>query len=366
MNTPEIFSAKILRTSCSPSIEVIDRLKRKDSPIIVIDEPDLFLHEGLQKKLKLFLNDKSNNMQIFYTTHSRIFLDTYKMKNVFFLDSNNYEQYSARRKRNVSVIETKKVNIEEDGGYNKICDHLGIGNNNEELLEEFNIIVEGNCDKHYLSELAKYFDLKEVKIISLNGADNAVKTLDFYNSYYQNKNSFRPYLKVVFDNDVAGRNNYKIIDKRSKHYQYINVNTMLLPNCTQYNAPPLLDGCKINNEMEDFLYPELTCYLINEWLKKTGMNCINDLEICNSIKQRAFKDGGILALCNHKKNEANPDKGAEISFVNSDKATNRFKESLAGLFKIEGSRKIIGILEKCDNTYPYVRLFLEKLYTKDV
>jgi predicted ATP-dependent endonuclease of OLD family len=67
--------------------EVIDRLKSKKSPIIFIDEPDLYLHEGLQKKLRDFLNDKAVSIQIFYTTHSRVFINTYKMKNVFLLDA---------------------------------------------------------------------------------------------------------------------------------------------------------------------------------------------------------------------------------------------------------------------------------------
>lgn len=66
------------------NFEILKRIKNK-SYIICIDEPDIYLHEGLQKKLMEFMNVCSDKFQMFYTTHSRIFINQYSMKNIFLL-----------------------------------------------------------------------------------------------------------------------------------------------------------------------------------------------------------------------------------------------------------------------------------------
>ncbi|MDY6028754.1 MAG: hypothetical protein SPI71_00595 [Acidaminococcaceae bacterium] len=109
------------------------------------------------------------------------------MQNVFLLDSNYSEQYSVRKKKNINVMETLIVHINKQNGYDKICSHLGIEPVNYELLQYNNLLVEGNCDKKYLTELIKFFGFSCPNIESLNGADNALKYLEFYNSYYHNQ-----------------------------------------------------------------------------------------------------------------------------------------------------------------------------------
>jgi len=343
--------------------EAADRMTGKRDVIICIDEPDLYLHEGIQKKLKAFIDKKSLKMQVFCTTHSKIFIDTYKLENTILLSCNHYEQFVTRKQKKIDVIETFKIDITTDEGYEKICTHLGIEKDNHEILEKFNILTEGNSDKKYLEELSRFFNIECKNIISVNGADNMEKYLEFYNSYYKNNSSFKPKIKVVLDNDAKGRDVYRKLS--SKTYTFIDVELILLNNFLN-NSNQQLERNNTNNEMEDFLYPDLVCYLINVILKKKELNLISNNKVCSNCKKAAFSATGILNICEHDKNEANPERGNEIVFTSSSKATDNIKESMAGLMKIEGNRKLIALLENCHQKHPFVRQTLENILTFEI
>lgn len=65
------------------NIELIKRIspRKKSSYILCIDEPDIFLHSGLQKKLYQFILD--SGFQTIYTTHSEHFIDK-NLRNIVF------------------------------------------------------------------------------------------------------------------------------------------------------------------------------------------------------------------------------------------------------------------------------------------
>lgn len=339
-------------------IETAIRGKKGDTIIFCVDEPDIFLHEGMQKKLKEFFDLKAKDMQIIYTSHSKIFINTFNMKNVILLDAIIHTKSSVRKKRDINVIETKKVDITNEDGYAVICENLGIEKSEYNILERKNILVEGNCDKKYLEGLMRYFGLKVPNIISVNGANNIVKYLEFYESYYKNIDNYIPQIKVIYDNDSAGRDAYE--KNQKKKYPHIIVKHHILQNVwgdaninSQKNAT--------NNEVEDFVYPEVMCYLVNEILKKKGMNIIKSDELITQLSSPAFKGSGFMSLCEFYKNSANPQNGAEISFVSSGQATNQLKESLAGVFQIEGNKKLLNIIENEDKKYPCVKEELVKI-----
>lgn len=338
------------------NFEILRRLKKKKNIIICIDEPDIYLHEGLQKKLMNFLEDNSNSMQIIYTTHSKIFINAYSLKNVILLGSKIYEQYSARKKKNINVSETIFINIEENNGYKKICEHLGIEKNTYNILEKYNILVEGGCDKKYLEELGKYFGLSIPKIISMNGIDNCEKFLSFYDSYYKNNIlSFKPVIKILFDNDEAGKKVYEKINKQinTSHYRYIDLETYKVKNFKGED-----EG---NHEIEDLLYPNILCFLVNEFLSKMKLTKISEKNFEEKINKKSFSSDGALALLEHEKNDNNPNDGNRISFTSSSKATNNFKSSIAEMFNILGERKLLEMMEKNKIKYPYVEEFVAKL-----
>lgn len=51
----------------------------------MIDEPDVYLHQGLEKKLLKHLKKLTDKAQIFVTTHSPVFIDSYTLDNVYLL-----------------------------------------------------------------------------------------------------------------------------------------------------------------------------------------------------------------------------------------------------------------------------------------
>ncbi|AEB99599.1 ATP-dependent nuclease [Selenomonas sputigena] len=339
--------------------EMLSRIDRKKNVFVCIDEPDVYLHEGLQRKLKSLFDEKSKYMQLFFTTHSKIFINEYNMQNVFLLDAKYYEQYSNRKKKNVNVIETLLVDINGKNGYDKICSHLGIEPVNYELLQCNNLLVEGNCDKKYLTGLIKFFGNPCPNIESLDGADNALKYLEFYNSYYHNNTSkYKPKIKIIFDNDTKGREIYNKI--RANNYQYIEVSAILIQNHMN-NGNTNLEHNNTNNEIEDFIYPEVMVFLINLLLERKNMKQLNEKKICKKIHTKSFSAGGILELCEYEKNSLNPVTGVEISFTSSGMKTNRVKEGLAGMFNLEANKVLLSLLNECNDKYPYVKEAVNEL-----
>lgn len=341
------------------NFEMLSRVNRNKSIFVCIDEPDAYLHEGLQRKLKTLFDEKSSSMQLFFTTHSKVFINEYSMRNVFLLDSKHYEQYSTRKKKNINVIETFLVDINDQDGYDQICSHLGIEPVTFELLNPNNFLVEGNCDKKYLTQLINYFGFECPNIESLNGADNALKYLEFYNSYYHNTSSpYKPKIKVIFDNDSKGREAYNRV--KAITFSHIDVSVVLLQNHNN-DANTATERNTTNNEIEDFMYPEIMVYLINALLDKKHMSKINSKTVCRKIHTKSFSAQGILELCEHEKNCANPDNGNEIPFTSSGAATNRAKEGLAGLFNLQANKKLLTLLGECDARYPSVKAILQEL-----
>lgn len=341
------------------NFEMLSRIDRKKNVFVCIDEPDAYLHEGLQRKLKLLFDEKSNFMQLFFTTHSKIFINEYNMQNVFLLDSKYSDRYSVRKKKDINVMETLIVNINEQDGYDKICSHLGIEPVNYDLLQCNNLLVEGNCDKKYLTELIKFFGFTCPNIESLDGADNALRYLAFYNSYYRNNTSkYIPKIKIIFDNDAKGRETY--LKVKPNNYQFIEVSAILLQNHMNNGNTNIVHN-NTNNEIEDFIYPEIMVYLINLLLQKKQMKKLNEKKICHKIHTASFSAKGILQLCEYEKNSLNPETGAEISFVSSGNETKQIKEGLAGIFNLEANKVLLNLLKECNDKYPYVKEAINNL-----
>lgn len=340
-------------------LKIIEKIKNK-SVIFLIDEPDLYLHAGLQKKLLNYIKDVSTRPQIFVTSHSKVFIDTYHLDNVFLLDLDISEKYYTRKHKSFKILSTKKVILNDFNGAKKIKQYLGIDEKDFDLLEKFNLLVEGECDKKYFLQLMNYFGMETPNIITSNGADNTIKFLEFYDSFYKNFGQYKPFINVLFDNDAKGRDIYQKV--KNKKFSSITVAFSFTPNFLG-ETPDLeiIQKCKVNNEVEDFLYPELLCFLVNELLKKKGMHTISTKKVCANIQKPAFKNSGILTLCENSKNENNPEIGNEISFIGSDNYSNQVKNGLANIFNIEGNLNIINLIKESDLKYPKVREFVEKI-----
>ncbi len=329
--------------------ELLERKKNKKFNIVCIDEPDVYIHEGLQQKLRKFLDEKATKAQIFLTTHSKVFLNEYTMKNVFLFDANYRVQYSQRKKKNINVVETFKVDTSVDDGYKKICEHLGIEIKTYEPLAINNLIVEGGCDKKYITELSKYFGFAVPNIISADGADNIVQYLRFFDSYYKDE-SKRPFVKTLLDDDTEGRKVFDAI--KPDTYKNIKVEKYIIPN---FNG----ERCEKNgnHEVEDFIYPEIVVFLANQIINKKGMIAVDAETVCRKIKTPAYKDKGILYVLENEKNDKNPETGNSIVFECA------FKKGMAQMFEIKADINLISIIEEGSRKYPKVKEFLNTLIT---
>lgn len=224
-------------------------------------------------------------------------------------------------------------------------------------------MVEGGCDKKYLEEFGNYFGLEIPNIIPLHGVSNIEKYLNFYNSYYKDNNIYIPKIKILFDNDVAGREQYKKIKKNCdrKAYKYIEVEVILLKNFLE-NSVDKIENNYDNHEIEDLIYPEIICYLVNKILNGKNLNPINIKEINRKILAPSFSSNGIFSLIENEKNEKNLKNGAEISFISSGEKTNRIKEGMAGMFNVTGDKKLVDIIERNRKNYPFVEKFIKELF----
>lgn len=247
-----------------------------ETKIICIDEPDSFLHEGLQKILFSYLNEFAKSQNIIITTHSKAFIPAQEhniKSDVKLIKSSIEKKYVERKKSNVTVVRTE---IDEStNSISKICEHLGIEILRDELLQDVNIIVEGESDKIYLEKLLDIFNKPKINIISENGADNIPKSLKWYNSVYD-KTKQKPKILVILDNDSKGRGVYSIID--GGKFKNLTVSKRFIPS--SHNTIP---NEKCNLEIEDFILPEIVINLCNKILEKASMEPL-DVECAENFK----------------------------------------------------------------------------------
>ncbi|WP_312820603.1 ATP-dependent nuclease [Kaistella carnis] len=331
--------------------KLIDKIKNKFI-ILLIDEPDIYLHDGLQIKLKNHLVDLAKKAQIIITTHSKTFIDSYQLRNTFLLDIKIDEATHYKRAgKDFYPVNTILIDIEEANGNKKIKEYLGIESDDYELLQAYNIIVEGNCDKKYIEEFGKFYSFEIPNIISANGVTNIEKYLEFYNAFYFDKPG-KPIILVLYDNDAAGRDVFNHITKKitSDHFKNLNIKQDFTPN--YLGEKPEISKVKNNQvhqnfEIEDFIFPELTAKLCNNILVKKGMAQINTRSLLTKLKSNSYKNKGILYVVEILKNDSNLEDGHTINFD-----TPNMKKSLAESFNIEGNRTLIKSIKEYDLKYP--------------
>lgn len=337
------------------NLEILKRTNRnkKETFIVCIDEPDIYLHEGLQKKLYNFI--KECDFQVFYTTHSKNFIDENNLSNIVFLEALENSQYYVRAKGDVEYITTTCTPLNDENGYRRICEHLGIEpvTITEPVLQEYNILVEGECDEKYLSKLADYFGINhsKVKIIFAGGVTKINAMLGVYNSFYGSQKDKKPSIHVLFDDDKDGRQEYRDLNKKIKKpaYKNIDVESFIIKNCKGKSSN---DG---NYEIEDLMYPEIICHILNKLLRQKNMNVINSDVILKNITQRRYIREGILKVCDIRIGDENTDN----SF--SPLANPKDKGEMCELFDIADS-ETRNLLDKARVNYPYVEEFVKKIF----
>jgi 5S rRNA maturation endonuclease (ribonuclease M5) len=240
-------------------------------------------------------------------------------------------------------------------GISTLKNYLGIIDKDNLLFDKYNILVEGEEDKIYISKLLQHFNLNIPNIISCNGADNICKRLDFYNSMVE-ENSEVSFL-VLLDNDQKGRE----VKSKININKYKNIK-IELKFIIAFSGFLTESNNNINIEIEDFLDPKILCYLCNKILKQKKLNYFkkNDIDqICTNITKPAFQNNGILELLENKKNELNPESGQIFKISTSDQGG--FKNGIAKMFN-DLDKNIINLIGlDTDIKNKYILNFLKEI-----
>ncbi len=162
-------------------------------PIVMIDEPETHLHPALIKKL-LWAMENSNESQIYFSTHSPLFINV-----------NTLEHTIRVIKTNKS---TKIVQLSgENYNYERLSHELN-ADNLEMFFADKVILVEGASDKILIRALIdKFYNKeKEIKVIQTYGKGNA-------GVYAKLLSLFKIPFSIVFDKDILrGGHLYELLN----------------------------------------------------------------------------------------------------------------------------------------------------------
>jgi predicted ATP-dependent endonuclease of OLD family len=336
-------------------IRIVEKLiSNRKKCIILIDEPDIYLHYKLQKKLFEKIKNLSQTTQVFITTHSPIFINPYKLDNLFLLELLTTETFSNRKSKTGNILATSLVDLRKNDSVFTVKEILGIEDRDSYIIGKNNLLVEGSEDKKYLEELINVFDLSTPNIISANGVTNFIKLLDYYDTISES-NDEQITFKVLFDNDEAGREQYKKIKKKVDKGAYQNITIKCIYIIDAYHTTFPKD--KPNIEIEDFIYPEIILELSNlVFKKKSGFKKILDNSFFKKVNNPSLRYNGVLEIIDNLKNERNPENGMIFSTKESG-----FKGGLANSFNLKGNNIEIQKVLSLDSKYPKVKEFLIEL-----
>ncbi|ETT44734.1 AAA family ATPase [Paenibacillus sp. FSL H7-689] len=121
--------------------------------LVFIEEPELYLHPGLQRKLiETFLRDEFSGYQFFLTTHSNHFLDITLDVNQISIYSFKKELVNSEAKEKQASFVIENVSNED----NSLLEMLGVKNSSV-YLSNCTVWVEGITDRFYVRRYLKLY-----------------------------------------------------------------------------------------------------------------------------------------------------------------------------------------------------------------
>ncbi|ATG78511.1 hypothetical protein AOR04_13740 [Pseudoalteromonas sp. 1_2015MBL_MicDiv] len=209
------------------------------------------------------------------TTHSQHFIDLNNLEYTYlYVCDVNEKNYVRKKDRSFFEESTHAQSFSSESAKAKgIREHLGIENNDGWNLLPYNIIVEGETDKKYLEALIEHNEMIAPNIIWSGSASKISGSVQFYNNLAIDLD-FKPQIKIILDNDEAGRIEYKNLENSVNKNRFSNLSIELL-------VYPKEDGTvwdkKSKNfdwEVEDFLPNELMFDSVNKILKNAKYSII--------------------------------------------------------------------------------------------
>jgi len=162
-------------------LRISDRPENQLTPIVVIEEPESFLHPAAQAEFGKMLRNISTTMgiQIVVTTHSPYMLNQEHPESNILL---------SRRQSRGKFLETYRISTENDGWMEPFAEHLGIKSAEFSRLRPIFgastsrvLLVEGEIDKKYFDFFRTPGDGKltlkeEIEIVSYGGSSTLKNT----------------------------------------------------------------------------------------------------------------------------------------------------------------------------------------------
>lgn len=192
--------------------------------IIIVEDPEIFLHPHLQKISGEILYRLSKKNQVIFTTHS----------------PNLLPNFTSRQIRQIILDEEYYSIVNEKADIDSILDALGYGAN-DLMHTNFVFIVEGKQDKSRLPLLLeKYYSeiydgegrLQRISIITTNSCTN-IKT--YANLKYMNQVYIRDQFLMIRDGD--GKDAEELVNQLCHYYEARNEEDIdKLPRVTRKNV----------------------------------------------------------------------------------------------------------------------------------
>jgi len=187
-------------------LEAYSEEENKNPSIIIIEEPEMYLHPQLQKTASEIIFNLSKKNQIIFSTHAPSMITNFSMKQI----------------RQVILNKQFTTDIAEDTDIDDILDDLGYAAN-DFMNVSFVFIVEGKQDKNRLPLLLeKYYSeiydengaLQRISIIPTNSCTN-IKT--YANLKYINQLYLKDQFLMIRDSDGK---NPSMLKKQLCSYYY--------------------------------------------------------------------------------------------------------------------------------------------------
>ena len=243
-------------------LRVYRDLKIGKGYILMIEEPEIFLHAGAQKRFLSILKDISKEGQVIITTHSSIFIDRSDLRYT----------YLFKKKEGQTILAWKN---NEQVQINEIVEELGISPS-DVLLANGVIIVEGPTDKIVLETFAKgvikQWDEYNIAIIHAGGKSN----IYHYSNYPEVLKKLNSNIVIILDSDIKNENEDLPQDK-------IN-----FKNKMEKHGIPVYFWKKNNvyvRELENLFDVESLNELLEKTIKRNGKTCKDYLIKDNEITQ---------------------------------------------------------------------------------
>ncbi len=231
-------------------LRVYRDLKIGKGYILMIEEPEIFLHAGAQKRFLSILKDLSKEGQVIITTHSSIFIDRSDLRYT----------YLFKKKGGHTILAwetTKQAEITE------IVEELGISPS-DILLANGVIIVEGPTDKKVLEIFAKSiierWDEYNIAIIHAGGKSN----IYHYQEYPDVLKKLNNNIVIILDADI--RSDSEELPQNKNNFK---------KKMEKYGIPVYFwtKNGKYVRELENLFDIESLNELLEETIKKSGKVC---------------------------------------------------------------------------------------------